>query len=712
MDPALLHQRLDMLLKSSNGKPSSRLLPPSRTSLDSISSLGSEAERFRSQIGRHPRPQTPSSILGCDVPSCQRQPTITKNNFVDGVRRSFFEDTESTTATSSSSCSNSEQNISNTVAITPSPTNNNHISSTPELHPATPRHSAPPPLTSLATLEASAMKKTRILNRIRRSASITFDLPPGGISSKQRGGPRNYSANTPAAQDTTGTMVSSTDITLDNVAVTHTMNLVGQLPVPTTATDATVATVSTSMDLLKTPSHHPHPVTPRQTLSSTSTKRRRSSHPFPHLTLSAYKRPNEMVRLTDADPSRVMEQEYNLTGQGCKVIGHGAFSTVRSALSYKTGEMVAIKSLSKFDAMRARRLRRPGSKHMDEWEIMKLLETNPYTLTLLDLFETDEEIHLVTEYCEGGELFNAIKRKGSIRCSFRRGRFSEPQASRISYQLLKALEEMHQHGIVHRDIKPENVLILKKEDEESSYDDIQVKLADFGMARVHHYHNSDHGTTETVSETASSDGDSTPSTPALLLADKVDPPPEGCRGNCGSASDIFSLGVTLYILLCGFPPVFCENVVQFPEAYWDDVSSDAKELVRSMLQEDPERRITAVNALQHAWIRQEQAPRGRRGSICANLELVRSHLTKTLPGTASADACSLSNGHRKRTLRNAVHYTSPKRSKRGAVQLPMTELYNCQEKRDPRVVKETFEGASTAREPAATDGITVKVACT
>ncbi|KAG7344378.1 sserine/threonine protein kinase with PASTA sensor domain [Nitzschia inconspicua] len=665
MDPALLHQRLDMLLKSNNGKPSSRLLPPSRTSLDSISSFGSEAERFRSQIGRHPRPQTPSSILGCDVPSCQRQPTITKNNFVDGVRRSFFEDTESTTATSSSSCSNSEQNISNTVAITPSPTNNNHISSTPELHPATPRHSAPPPLTSLATLEASAMKKTRILNRIRRSASITFDLPPGGISSKQRGGPQNYSANTPAAQNTTGTMVSSTDTTLDNVAVTQPMHLVGQLPVPTTATDATVATVSTSMDLLKTPSHHPHPVTPRQTLSSASTKRRRSSHPFPHLTLSAYKRPNEMVRLTDADPSRVMEQEYDLTGPGCKVIGHGAFSTVRSALSFKTGEMVAIKSLSKFDAMRARRLRRPGSKHMDEWEIMKLLETNPYTLTLLDLFETDEEIHLVTEYCEGGELFNAIKRKGSIRCSFRRGRFSEPQASRISYQLLKALEEMHQHGIVHRDIKPENVLILEKEDEESSYDDIQVKLADFGMARVHHYRNSDHGTTETVSETASSDGDSSPSTPALLLA-----------------------------------------------AYWDDVSSDAKELVRSMLQEDPERRITAVNALQHAWIRQEQAPRGRRGSICANLELVRSHLTKTLPGTASADAYSLSNGHRKRTLRNAVHYTSPKRSKRGAVQLPMTELYNCQEKRDPRVVKETFEGASTAREPAATDGITIKVACT
>ena len=427
---------------------------------------------------------------------------------------------------------------------------------------------------------------------------------------------------------------------------------------------------------------------PRSQTITSSSITRTSTRKHKKLTLSAYRRPEETVRLTDCDASRLLENEYNLRAPGCKVIGHGAFSTVRSALRNTDGTKVAIKSISKFDALRARRLRRPkGSKHMDEWEIMKLLRNNPYVLTLYDVFETDEEIHLVTEFCRGGELFDAIKRKGTQRSSFRRGRFSEPQAARITNQILKALVELHALGIVHRDIKAENILLLNSDES-----DIQVKLCDFGMARLHQHQ-------ETVAE-VSSDDEVSPSTPELLFGYSINAPPEGFHGNSiGPATDIFSLGVTLYILLCGFPPVFCENVVEFPDAYWNDISEEAKDIVRSMLHHDRQQRISAVDALKSAWIRQETT-RVRRGSISANLELVRSRLVRSL---GEAAVCSMSSSPSSQGKRNrrgfVVNTASPsKRSRISSLDISLSALYSCSEKRDVRVIEERVESCAIGGE--------------
>lgn len=407
----------------------------------------------------------------------------------------------------------------------------------------------------------------------------------------------------------------------------------------------------------------PTPVTPRK----------------PRLTLSAFRRPEETVRLTNCDASRLLENEYNLRAPECGVIGHGAFSTVRLALRYSDGQKVAVKSLSKYDALRARRLRRggsslDGSKHMDEWEIMRLLKDNPYVLALFDVFETDEEIHLVTEYCEGGELFDAIKRKGSKRSSFRRGRYSEAQAARITNQILRALLDLHDLGIVHRDIKPENILLLNRDES-----DIEVKLADFGMARLH---SSDHAV-------SSIDGESSPSTPGLAYATNA-PPEISCSGACGPAADIFSLGVTLYTLLCGFPPVFCDGLIQFPDAYWDDISDEAKAVVRGMVHPDPFCRISVRSALTNPWVRQ-QTTRVRRDSISANLELVRSRLHKAL--------CDTTLPSQKRR-RGSITTYSPKKQRRLSTQMTisMTDLYSVSEKGDVRVIDDRIEPRSTIDE--------------
>jgi serine/threonine protein kinase len=405
----------------------------------------------------------------------------------------------------------------------------------------------------------------------------------------------------------------------------------------------------------------PIPVTPRK----------------PKLTLSAFRKPEEAIRLTDCDPSRLLENEYHLRAPGCRVIGHGAFSTVRLAFRMYDGEKVAVKSISKFDALRARRLRRGGinkeqdHKHMDEWEIMKLLENNPHVLALLDVFETDEEIHLVTEYCRGGELFDAIKRKGAKRGSFRRGRYSEAQAARITYQVLRALRDLHDYGIVHRDIKAENILLLN--DDES---DIQVKLADFGMARLHSV------------DSSGTEGESSPSTPGLVYPTSA-PPEARCTGACGPSADIFALGVTLYTLLCGFPPVFCDGIVEFPDAYWNEISDEAKGVVRSMLHSDPSSRISVRSALNNPWVRQETT-RARRGSISANLELVRSRLYKAMGEAVSPSL--------KRQRRGSLTTLSPKKQRLLSSQLSisMTDLYAVSAKGDVRVIQNHVEPAATS----------------
>ncbi|CAJ1966508.1 unnamed protein product [Cylindrotheca closterium] len=378
----------------------------------------------------------------------------------------------------------------------------------------------------------------------------------------------------------------------------------------------------------------------------------------PKLTLSAYRRPEQTVRLTDCDASRLLENEYNLRGPGCQVIGHGAFSTVRSAIRMDDGNKVAVKSISKYNAIRSH------GKQMDEWEVMKLFRNNPHILTLFDVFETNEEIHLVMELCEGGELFNAIKEKGSKRSSYRsRGRYTEPQAAGIANQILNALVDLHAHKIVHRDIKPENILLFNCDES-----DIQVKLCDFGVARKTCDDN--YGTPV--------DGDFSPSIAGANFT--TNSPPEACKGACGPASDVFSFGVTLYTILCGFPPVFCENNVVFPDAYWNDISNDAKSLLRSMLHPDPHQRITASNAVLNPWVRQ-QTMRVRSGSISANLELVCSRLC----GDAGVFSPS-----RKRRRRSSMAL-SPKKSSSssrriippGSLTVSLAELYS--EQRDATI---------------------------
>ena len=103
---------------------------------------------------------------------------------------------------------------------------------------------------------------------------------------------------------------------------------------------------------------------------------------------------------------------------------------------------------------------------LDEFEILKTLD-HPNIVRMFEMYLDDKNFYLISEYCQGGELFDRIKK---AKC------FSESMAAKIMYQILSAVVYCHSRNIVHRDLKPENILFVSKDQDE------QLKLIDFGVS--------------------------------------------------------------------------------------------------------------------------------------------------------------------------------------------------------------------------------------
>mmetsp|Transcript_20704 Transcript_20704/g.31873 ORF Transcript_20704/g.31873 Transcript_20704/m.31873 type:complete len:709 (-) Transcript_20704:168-2294(-) len=402
--------------------------------------------------------------------------------------------------------------------------------------------------------------------------------------------------------------------------------------------------------------------TPKIQTPKLRTKNQNSGRP--RLTLSAFRRPEHTVRITDADPSRSLSDEYDVHSSQCRILGHGGAATVRLAVRRRDGVKVAVKSIAKHDALRARRLRRGGRRHLDEWEILKTMNDHASIVSLEDLFESDDDIHVVMEYCSGGELFDAIQKK-------RRQSYTESQAACITSQMLSALSDLHTRGIIHRDVKPENILLLNEDDS-----NIHVKLADFGVARVLVPH-----TDGSDSDTSTSDGEASPLTPPSkrsraysCVGTDYYAAPEVCAGEgYDTAVDVYSLGVSLYVLLSGVPPAYATGSgsetdeddddltgVVFPSCHWKSISQKAKQLIRRMLHPDPEKRITASEALQDEWILDHSNKSAETSTITAlphtssstslDLDLLRSTLYKTADTKKRGSSSTKSRSKKKRKV--------------------------------------------------------------
>lgn len=259
-------------------------------------------------------------------------------------------------------------------------------------------------------------------------------------------------------------------------------------------------------------------------------------------------------------------------------LGRGCFATVYKAIRRRDQLPVAIKVVEK------NKLDKETSTLLDnELQILLAVSKHPGIVTLLDNLETESHMYFIMDYVDGGQLLDRIVSRGS---------FSENDARILLRTILNTLEFLSQLGCVHRDIKPENILV------DNHSHKWPVKLTDFGL--------------------------SAKMQPDKLLYGALGTPlfvaPEILRGTGYDCScDMWSLGVVMYIVLCGYPPfpyneapanlinAIINGIYEFPAKEWHHVSDDAKDVVRRMLEIDPTKRITPTGALQHRWVLQTQS---------------------------------------------------------------------------------------------------------
>lgn len=268
-------------------------------------------------------------------------------------------------------------------------------------------------------------------------------------------------------------------------------------------------------------------------------------------------------------------------------IGQGSYGSVTRGTNKATGAVRAIKTISKSQVKNIDRFRL-------EISIMKQLD-HPNIIKLFETFEDNRNIYLVMELCAGGELFDRIIELGHL---------SEHQAAILMQQILRAIYYMHQNNVMHRDLKPENFLFLTKESIEKS----PLKIIDFGLSCRFEA------------------GD--------LMSTKAGTPyyvaPQVLAGKYDELCDVWSCGVIMYVLLCGYPPFYGdtdsevlrkvrEGVVTFNPADWRNISDDAKDLIKKMLKLNPKDRYTAEQAMNHVWVK-KTAPKA------VDVPLEHSHL--------------------------------------------------------------------------------------
>ena len=248
------------------------------------------------------------------------------------------------------------------------------------------------------------------------------------------------------------------------------------------------------------------------------------------------------------------------------ILGEGTFGVVRLGKNKETGERVAIKILEK-----KKIVNKDDAERVDrEIEILKRIK-HINIIRVMNIESDPEKIYIIMEFCQNGELFCHIVEKQQL---------DEQEAAYFYYQLINGLECLHYNGIVHRDLKPENLLISK--------DDL-LKIIDFGLSNYF---------TSKSSLLATPCGSPCYASPEMVSGKKYD----------GFSIDIWSTGIILYAMLCGYLPyedtdneVLFQKITSCDTEFPDDISSDGIDLMKKIMVPEPKDRITLSEIKKHKF---------------------------------------------------------------------------------------------------------------
>ncbi|KAJ1372420.1 MAP kinase-interacting serine/threonine-protein kinase mnk-1 [Parelaphostrongylus tenuis] len=294
---------------------------------------------------------------------------------------------------------------------------------------------------------------------------------------------------------------------------------------------------------------------------------------------------------------------YKLTDEK---LGAGAYASVRTCVSIASGKEYAVKVVDKNEESHTR------SRILREVNTFKMCKNQPNIVQLIEWFEDDVNFYMVFEKMRGGPLLEHIIRKGY---------FTEEEARRVTVDIATALKFLHDRGIAHRDVKPENILCTEP-DRVSP-----VKLCDLDLASRPVKGRSP----PKLSQIASEPDLASPVGSAEFMAPEVVDAFVNDALRYDKRCDMWSLGVILYIMLCGYAPFQgecddedcgwsegqpCDDCQQelfrriqcgeydFPSDEWDMISAEAKHLVSSLLVKNVSERLTANEVLDHPWVKQ------------------------------------------------------------------------------------------------------------
>ncbi|KAL4224378.1 MAP kinase-activated protein kinase 5 [Mactra antiquata] len=276
-------------------------------------------------------------------------------------------------------------------------------------------------------------------------------------------------------------------------------------------------------------------------------------------------------------------------------LGTGISGPVRPCKRIKNGRCYALKCLP------------DNPKSHTEVNIHYLCSGHPNIVKVHDVYANDllfpgeknpkPYLLLVLEMMEGGELFDRISKQK---------KFTEKKAARYFKKIAQAVQHCHSLNIAHRDLKPENILLADNSEE------AELKLSDFGFAKV------DDGNLQTPYFTPYYVA------PQILEAHRHQSRlkrgfiPTSKPYTYDKSCDMWSLGVILYIMLCGYPPFYSETPSRqitmemrrkilsgdydFPEDEWSHVSDNAKQLVKNLLHVDPSYRLNIDDVMLLPWL--------------------------------------------------------------------------------------------------------------